>query len=560
MDTEKVLPWAVGLGGLALGVGLYLALRPKNGSALALNDPNRYQSEKGAGRLKLPTFLDTHEELKLGRDIDWDRLRKIERDRRIAKEMGRRGYVWNEDPAKFADSLEYGVITLRNGVEGRIQSMYAQVDAFDGPASPMVRPLIESSEKAFYNAATDLYQKLSDKSKWPALATQLGVPVSTITSAEATLVALFKKVGGVDISKVLESLHGAVGDLVLAFVRKVTAQLATELSSTLKSFSEIGDFSEAVPLIGTFVKAAIQMYVSYQTSVNEEWTGFARSFTAGVYQQEVMPLVERYMPLLWNAEVAWDLTPPKPPGGLKAPKYMETPHREQWAKVLRGWRQAVLPAMTDIEKTLQKKGTFSYGLPIEAAALVRKWWAGAAGVIGDGRIAQVFSAMERDRQTIMTANDEMLLPVTSVISLLEGEEPVDFAKLVWGFAAGWRDEATRAGDEFVGASIDLWGYAPAMKRKAYNMSSMVRTAYELVDVLDMPEIRAVSGPKVRNFAKLNIPVVAPGLEGVSSAIEAARAFRTTSGFAHARARTRAHAEQVRMNGQGGEQMTSGRSR
>lgn len=558
MDTEKVLPWAVGLGGLALGVGLYLALRPKDGSALALNDPSRYQSEKGAGRLKLPTFLDTHEELKLGRDLDWDRLRKIERDRRIAKEMGRRGYAWNEDPAKFADSLEYGVITLANGVEGLIQSMYARVDAFDGPASPMVRPLIESSEKAFYNAATDLYQKLNDKSQWPALAKQLGVPVSTITSAESTLVALFKKVGGVDISKVLESLQGAVGDLVLAFVRKVTAQLATELSSTMKSISDVGDWSEAIPLIGTFVKVAIEQYVSYQTSVNEDFTRFAREFSARAYQEDVIPLVERYMPILWNAEVAWDLTPPKPPGGLKAPKYIETPHREQWANVLAGWRHAVLPPLTDTDKRHQKFG-ITYGLPIESAALVRKWWAGAAGVIGDGRIAQVFSAMERDRLTIMTPNDEMLLPVTSVVSLLEGEEPTDFARLVWGYAGGWRDEAARSSETFKSAYVDDQ-IGPRMKRKAYNMSSMVRTAYELVDVLDMPEIRAVSGPKVRNFAKLNIPVVAPGLEGVSSAIEAARAFRTTSGFAHARARARALAEQVRMNGQGGEQMTSGRTR
>jgi hypothetical protein len=397
-------------------------------------------------------------------------------------------------------------------VSGRIDSLYAKVDAFDGTASPMVRPLVESSEKAFYNAATDLYQKLSDKSKWPALAKQLGVSVSTITSAEGTLVALFKKVGRLDISKVLESLQGAVGDLVLAFIRKVTKQLATELSSTMKSFSDLGDFSEAVPLIGPLVKAAIEQYISYQTSVNEDFTRFAQEFSAHAYREDVVPLVERYMPILWNAEVAWDLTPPNPPGGRKAPKYMETPHREQWAKVLAGWRHAVLPPLTDSDKRWQKYG-ITFGLPIEAAAIVRKWWAGAAGVIGDARIAQVFSAMERDRLTIMTPNDEMLLPITSVVSLLEGEEPVEFARLVWGYAPGWREESTRAGETFesvyVGDATEV-----LMKRKAYNMASMARTAYELVDVLDMPEVRAVSGPKVREFAKLDIPVLAPGLKGV----------------------------------------------
>jgi len=561
MDKEKLLPWAIGLGGLALGAGLYVALRPKGAVALhPSDDAKRFMDGRPVPSMPLPIFLDTHEELRPGRDIDWERLRRIERDRRIAQAMAAKGYVWSEDPAKFAN-IPFGAIVLNDGVDGRIRSLYQKVDDFSGAPAPMVRPLIQTSETAFYNAATDLQIKLKDKSQWPELAKQLGVPVDMVKNGEAELVKLFKS-AKIDISGVLAALHGAAGDLVLAFVRKGADMISAQISSGMKELKGIADFGEAIPLIGAMVKVAIELYVSYQSSVDADFTRFAQEFMQYVYKNDVMPVVDRYMPLLWNAEVAWDLTAPKPQGGGHAPKYMETPHREQWAKTLRSWRQAVVPAQTDAERASQKYGE-TFGLPIELAANVRKWWAGATGVMGDGRIAQVFSAMERDREVIMTPNDEMLLPITSVVSLLEGYEPREFARLAWGFTPGWRREAELAGEPNVYAwsragykvgdpvipgphepplyeravddsSLDRY-HRPQlnMRRKAYNMASMARCAYDLVEVLASSAVQDVTGPmKVRTFKRLDTPVLAPGLEGVLTAIEAARAIRypvTTTG-------------------------------
>lgn len=582
--VEKALPWVVGVGGVALGVGLYLAMRPEGFRLFGATKETR-----AVPSMPLPLFLDTHEELNLGRNIDWDRLRRLERDKRIAKAMAAKGYVWSEDPGKFSNA-PLGAYVLNDGVEGRIASLYRQVDEFTGAPSPMVKPLIDTSEKAFFNAATDLQLKLKDKDQWPALAQQMGVPIDAVKNGEAELVKLFKG-AGFNLEKVISALHGAAGDLVLAFVRKGADIVAAEISSGLKELKGVADFGGAIPLIGQMVKVAIDLYVSYQSSVSEDFTRFAQEFMQHVYENDVMPLVDRYMPLLWNAEAAWDLTPPKPQGGGHAPKYMETPHREQWARTLKLWRQAVVPAQTVAERASQKYGE-TFGLPIDLAANVRKWWAGATGVMGDGRIAQVFAAMERDRQVIMTPNDEMLLPITSVVSLLEGYEPREFARLTWGFTPGWRREAELAGEPNVYAWYranfkrradgtfppvtpgpheppmyerdDSPGLGVNMRRKAYNMASMARCAYDLVEVLASAEVQAVTGPmKVRQIKRLDTPVVAHGLEGIADMRAALRTLapRTSGDFAAAYAQVAGWSRNAtlhRMNGLGGAQMVSGR--
>lgn len=162
---EKALPWAVGLGGLALGAGLYLALRPASGTSTTQLEGPRYQP---APQVPMRTVIMTmqpdgtfsrspvdsriqsvKEQVSLARTIDWARLKKVEELVHFQDITPDLLFMWQSNEVGYLGSrgmVELNYLML--GSDGQTVSQPVGMMP-GGPAASIARPIERLNALAF---------------------------------------------------------------------------------------------------------------------------------------------------------------------------------------------------------------------------------------------------------------------------------------------------------------------------------------------------------------------------------------------------------------------------